>query len=147
MFNFYYTAKRFRYTHTHTHTHTRMHLCMPSCFSCVLLFAAQWTVARQAPLSMGFSRQEYWSGFPCPPPEDLPDPGIKLVSLLSPALAGWFFTISITWETPPLTIQREKREGKDSAYKQVAAFLEPIDKQERQTHRWVNCITVLLAMR
>ena len=47
---------------------------------------------------MGFSRQEYWSGLPCPPPGDLPDPGIEPVSLLSPALAGGFFTISATWE-------------------------------------------------
>jgi len=46
----------------------------------VQLFLTQWTVARQAPLSMGFSRQEYWSGLPCPPPGDLPDPGIKLRS-------------------------------------------------------------------
>ena len=46
-----------------------------------------WTVAHQAPLSMGFSRQEYWSGLPCPPPGDLPDPGIKPMSLaLSPVL-------------------------------------------------------------
>ena len=51
----------------------------------------------QAPLSMGFSRQEYWSGLPCPPPEDLPDPGIELESLTSPALAGGFFTTSITF--------------------------------------------------
>ena len=46
----------------------------------------QWTVARQAPLSMGFSRPEYWSGWPCPAPEDLPDPGIKPTPLTSPAL-------------------------------------------------------------
>ena len=46
----------------------------------------------------GFSRQEYWSGLPCPPPVDLPDPGIKLASLLSPALAGGFFTTRATWE-------------------------------------------------
>ena len=45
--------------------------------SCVWLFATLWTVARQAPLSMGFSRQEYWSGLPCPPPGDLPNPGIE----------------------------------------------------------------------
>ena len=51
-----------------------------------------WTVACQAPLFMGFSRLEYWSGLPCPPPGDLPDPGIKPVSLPSPALAGRFFT-------------------------------------------------------
>ena len=48
---------------------------------------------------MGFLRQEYWSGLPCPPPEDLPDPGIELVSLRSPALAGRLFTTSTTWET------------------------------------------------
>ena len=59
-------------------------LCMLSWFSRVRLFAAPWTVARQAPLSMGFSRQEYWGGLPCPPPGDLPDPGIKPES---PALA------------------------------------------------------------
>ena len=52
-------------------------LCMPSRFSRVRLFATPWTVARQAPLSMGFSRQEYWGGLPCPPPGDLPDPGIE----------------------------------------------------------------------
>ena len=49
---------------------------MLSCFSCV--FATLWTVAHQAPLSIGFSRQEYWSGLPYPPPGDLPDPGIEL---------------------------------------------------------------------
>ena len=51
-----------------------------------------WTTARQTPLSMGFFRQEYWSGLPFPPPEDLPDPGIKPTSPASPALAGKFFT-------------------------------------------------------
>ena len=56
-----------------------------------------WTVARQAPLSMGFSRQEYWCGLPCPPPGNLPDLRIKSTSLSSPALAGRFFTISTTW--------------------------------------------------
>ena len=56
------------------------------------------TVALQAPVSMGFSRQEYWSGLPFPPPGDLPDPGIKPMTLMSPALAGGFFTTSATWE-------------------------------------------------
>ena len=55
-----------------------------------------WTVACQAPLSMGFSRQEYCSGLPFLPPGDLPDPGIKPRSLVSPALAGGFFTTSAT---------------------------------------------------
>ena len=57
-----------------------------------------WTIACQVPLSMEFSRQEYWSEFPCPPPEDLPDLGIKPGSLISPALADGFFTTSTTWE-------------------------------------------------
>ena len=55
----------------------------------ILLFATPWIVALQAPLSMGFPRQEYWSGLPFPHPGDLPDPGIEPVS---PALAGGFFT-------------------------------------------------------
>ena len=78
-----------------------MHGCMLSCFSHVQLFVTLWIVAHQAPLSMGFSREEYWSGFPCPPPRDLPNPGIKPASLMSPALAGRFFTTSATWEPPP----------------------------------------------
>ena len=65
-------------------------------YVCVLsrvqLFATLYTVARQAPLCMGFSRQEYQKGLPCPPPGHLPDPGIDLVSLMPPALAGGFFT-------------------------------------------------------
>ena len=48
-----------------------------SCFSCDLLFVTLWTIALQAPLSMGFPRQEYWGGWPSPPPGDLPNPGIK----------------------------------------------------------------------
>ena len=58
--------------------------------SCVRLFAIPWTVAHQAPLSMGYSRQEHWSGLSFPPPGDLPDPGIKPTSLMSPALASGF---------------------------------------------------------
>ena len=56
---------------------------MLSCFSHIWLFASLWTVACQAPLSMGFSRQGYWSGLPCPPPGDLPDPGIEPASVSS----------------------------------------------------------------
>ena len=63
-------------------------------------FVTLWTVACQAPLTMGFSRQEYWSGLPCPPPEDLPDPGTEPMSLMSPALAGEFLATSATWEAP-----------------------------------------------
>ena len=72
--------------------------CMPSHFNHVWLFTTSWTVAQQAPLSMGFSRQEYGRGLPYPPPGDLPDPGIDSMSLPSPALAGGFFTISAIWE-------------------------------------------------
>ena len=81
-----------------------------SCFSRVWLFATQWTISYQAPLFMGFSRQEYWSGLPCSPPGDLPNPGIEPVSLTSPALAGGFFITSTTWETHEYVIFYEKEE-------------------------------------
>ena len=64
----------------------------------VQLFATLWTVARQAPLLMGFCRQEYWSGLPFPSLGDLPKPGVETASLASPVLAGGFFTTSTTWE-------------------------------------------------
>ena len=67
-------------------------LLLLSHFSRVRLLVTPWTVASQAPLSMRFPRQEYWSGLPFPPPGDLPDPGIELESPVSPALAGGFFT-------------------------------------------------------
>ena len=57
-----------------------------------------WTVVHQAPLSMGFPRQEYWSGLLCPPPGDLPNSWTEPISLMSLALAGGFFTTSTTWE-------------------------------------------------
>ena len=60
-------------------------VCVLSRFSRVLLFETLWTVAHQAPMSMKFSRQEYWSELPCPPPGDLPDPGIRSMSLTYPA--------------------------------------------------------------
>ena len=65
--------------------------CVPSCFSQVRLFVTLWTVAHQALLSVGFSREEYWSGLPCPPPGILLNPGIRTASLMSHALAGRFF--------------------------------------------------------
>ena len=75
-----------------------MYWCVLSRFSHIRLFATLWTIAHQAPLSMGFSRQEYWSGLPCPPPGSLPNPGMEPRSFLSPALAGRLFTTSATWE-------------------------------------------------
>ena len=71
-------------------------LCMLRHFSHVWLSATLWTVARQALWCMGFSRQEYWNGLPCPPLGNLPDPGIKPVSLMSPALADRFLTTNAT---------------------------------------------------
>ena len=81
--------------------------CILSRFSRVCLCETLWTVARQAPLPMGFSRQEYWSGLPCPPLGDLSHPGIKPVSLTSLALAGGFFTTSTTWEAHLCNIQKQ----------------------------------------
>ena len=75
-----------------------MHACVLSRFSCFQLFDTPGTVVCQAPLSMGFSRQEYWSGLSCPPPGDLPDPEIESMPLTTPALADGFFTTSTTWE-------------------------------------------------
>ena len=63
---------------------TDVYVCSQS-LSHVQLFATPWTAARQVPLNMGFSRQEYWNGLPCPSQGDLPDPGIKLMSPTVPA--------------------------------------------------------------
>ena len=81
-------------------------------------FATPWTVARQAPLPIGFSRQEYWSGWPFPPPGDLPNPGIKPTSLMSPVWAGGFFTTSTTWETL------------------LSLFSRPVVSDSSQPHEW-----------
>ena len=73
--------------------------CVPMCcLSHVRLRDTPSTVARQAPLSMELSRQEYCSGLPCPPPGHLPDPGIKPAYPVFPALVGTFLTTSATWE-------------------------------------------------
>ena len=70
-----------------------------SCFSHVQFFVTPWTVAHQAPLSVGFSRQEYWSGLPFPPPGDLPDSGIEPESLFkSPASASDSLPLMPPWE-------------------------------------------------
>ena len=71
-------------------------------FNRVQLCVTLWTAGHQALMSKGFSRQEYWSGLPWLSPGDLPDPGIKPESLMSPALASVFFTSSATWEAQPI---------------------------------------------
>ena len=80
-----------------------MPVCILNRSSHVWLFTTSWTVACPAPLSMGFSRQEYWSGLPCPPSGDPPDPGIKPSSLTS-ALESRFFTTSANWEACYISI-------------------------------------------
>ena len=84
--------------------------------SCVQLFGAPWIVAWQAPLSMGFPRQDYWSKLPFPPSGDLPDPGIKLESLISPAMVGRFFTTSATWDPNGRLFSHKKEWGIDTSY-------------------------------
>ena len=69
-----------------------------SILSCVQLFAILWTTAFQVPLVLAFANREYLSGLLCSPSGDLPNPGIKPVSLISPALADGFFTTRATWE-------------------------------------------------
>ena len=73
-----------------------------------------WTIAHQAPLSAGFSRQVYWSGLPFPSPGDIPDTGIEPMSLMSPALARGFFTTSITWDSCELSDEMSCQRGKES---------------------------------
>ena len=77
-----------------------VHVYMVSHFTAVQLFATLWIMACQFLLSVGFSRQEHWSGLPCPPPGNLPNPGMELISLTLPALTGRFLTRSATWEAP-----------------------------------------------
>ena len=72
-----------------------MHVCVPSR---VQFFATPRTVAHQTPLSMEFSRQEYWSRLPFPTPGDFPNPEVEFMSPVSPTLAGEFFTTSATWK-------------------------------------------------
>ena len=85
------------YNHYH---HRLLPVGMLSHFSHVRLLVMPWTVACQAPLSVGVSRKEYWSRLACPLPEDLPNPGIKSASLTSSALAAGFFTTFTAWEDP-----------------------------------------------
>ena len=111
-----------------------LNLCVHTQSLCLVqFFETPWTVAHQAPLSMGFSRQEYWSGLPCPPPGDLPDPGIEPSSLISPALAGGFFTTSTTWEAP------DKLQLKKKIPRASAKIKDPTTKaQSSQVYKYLN---------
>ena len=115
----------------------RTHAWVLSHFSRAWLFATPWTAAGQAPLSLGFSRQEHWSGFSCSPPADLPDPGIEptLPSLTSPALAVGFFTTSATWEA----LKEQTEQALSQASLQAPSQMEDGDfrpsSRQRQTER------------
>ena len=85
-----------------------MHVCA-QLLSCVQLLATPWTVAHQAPPSLEFSRQEFWSRVLFPPPGDLLNPGIKPASLASPLLAVRFLTTSTTWEAPFMSVATIKK--------------------------------------
>ena len=87
-------------------------------FSCVQLFVILWTVACQAPLLMGFSRQGYWSGLPCPPPGDLPDPGITSASPVSPELQA----DSLHWVTGEAAVYPQSLKIQDSYYNIVYLY-------------------------
>ena len=76
-------------------------------------FVTPWTVALQSPLTMGFSRQEYWNGLPCAPPGDLPDLVIETESLMSLASVGRFFTTSATWEALSIVKNRSINKGNE----------------------------------
>ena len=95
---------------------------------CVLsrtqLLVTLWIIVRQAPLSMGFSRQEYWSGLPFPPPGGLPDPGTEPASPGSPALAGGFFTSSATWEAPGMRVFRNPEPSDWAEQKQTSSAVQ-----------------------
>ena len=80
-------------------------MCVLSCSVVSDSFVTPWTVARQAPLSMGFSRQEYWSGLPFPPPGDLLHPGIEPTPSVSPASVDGFF-ITVPLRKPPIYVCR-----------------------------------------
>ena len=83
------------------------------------------TLAYQAPLSIGFPRQEYWSGLSCPSPGDLPNPGIEPVFLMSPALSGGFSTTSATWEVC-IMVQKETNELDRQDSKLQPTFVRPV---------------------
>ena len=90
-------------------TENIMFVCELCPFSCIQLFSTLWTVAR--PLPMGFSRQEYWSGSPCPPTGYLLNSGIEPMSFMSSALADGFFTISANGEAHIMSSYQEKLQG------------------------------------
>ena len=99
-----------------------------------MAFATLWTVAHQAPLSVGFSRQEYWSGLPFPPPVDLPDPGIETAS---PCLcsAGGFFTAKSPGKHPQAMRCGHKKERETSC---LDLYVQSLDFQRRANIKQIS---------
>ena len=105
-------------------------MCVLSLQLCPTLCDTVDCLARQALLSMGFSRQEYWSWLPCCPLGDLPDPGIKSMSLTSPALAGGFLATSATWEAP---------DDSQNSEKCLLTFMVYCKGEKLETAKWKIC--------
>ena len=120
--------------------------CVLSHFSHVWIFETLWTVARQAPLSMGFSRQEHWSGLPCPPPGDLPVPGIEPMSLIPPALEVDSLPLSHQgsywiWCGPDNQIVLEKLvKIQDSPFQVYSSSCWSLKKPKTEVKRWLQCM-------
>ena len=101
-----------------------------------------WNIAPQAPLSMGFSRQEHWSGLPCPPPRDLPNPGVKPASLTSPALADGFFTTRATcpFRAPPFTGRDWHGNKLSQQYNDKVPILKQVEDATRTKRKEARCL-------
>ena len=132
-------------------------MCLGAKLLLLCLFTTLWTVAFQVPLSVEFSRQEFWSGLPCPPPGDLPNPGIKPTSVMSPALAGGYFTIGAslvarlvknppaTWETWVRSLGWEDPLEKGNAtHSKILAWRIPWNSMglQRVGHDWATSLSL-----
>ena len=131
-----------------------MHACLPICFSPVRLFGILWAIACQAPLSVGFPKQEYWSRLPFPPSGDLPNPGIEPSSLISPTIAGEFFITSATWEASDLQVNTCCMKGCHLPF--CSSFLAPPSRQvapcgsmqtSQQKHSQAFCLIIPVSLR
>ena len=103
-------------------------------FTCVWFSVTLWTIVHQAPLSMGFTRQEYWSGLPCPPPKNVPDPGVEPTSLMSPALQVGFLPLApSTYEKNTICHFPDSRQGEeDMDSRQLLRDVPQFSSQETQ---------------
>ena len=119
-----------------------LRVCMLSCFSGVWLFAILWTVAHQPPLSIGFSRQEYWSGLPFPSPGDLSELEIELASPVSPALAGGFFTTEQTGKPQKWSMVESKSLWKFHSCDFGNVYFQ-ITCREEKVNTWIKTLNTL----